>query len=304
MTDGSTARSGTVAFLGLGHMGAPMAANLARAGYSVRAWNRTPRSGLELAGASVAHSVAEAVAGAGVAVTMLADDRAVEAVVFGGDGVLANLQAGGLHIGCSTISPDLAKRLWDRHRGAGQGYVAAPVFGRPDAAAAGKLWILSGGDPADLERADPLFAALGQGVFPLGTAPQAALAKLVGNFLIAATIESFGEALTLAEKGGLDPVAMHQMLTSTLFGSVVTRGYGQRIADTEFEPAGFAMPLGLKDVRLALAAASDLGVSLPLGELARDHLLAAVERGRAEWDWAGFASVIREAAGLPAARQG
>ena len=293
-----------VAVLGLGRMGAPMAANLARAGFAVRAWNRSPRAGLDLAGASVARSIAEAVAGASAVVTMLADDRAVEAVTLGGDGVLAHLPPGGLHLGCSTISPALTSRLSDHHRRAGQGYVSAPVFGRPDAAAAGKLWILAGGDAADLERANPLFAALGQGVFPLGTAPQAALAKLVGNFLIAATIESFGEGLALAEKGGLDPVAIHQMLTSTLFGSIVTRGYGQRIADTEFEPAGFAMPLGLKDVRLALAAASDLGVSLPVGELARDHLLAAVERGRAEWDWAGFASVIREAAGLPAARQG
>ncbi|HXE56735.1 MAG TPA: NAD(P)-dependent oxidoreductase [Gemmatimonadales bacterium] len=293
----------TVAVLGLGRMGLPMARNLVAAGFPVRAWNRSPGRGEGLPGATIAATPREAAAGAEVAITMLADDRAVEQVALGPDGLLSGLAAGAVHLGMSTVSVGLTRRLAEAHAAVGQGYVAAPVFGRPDAAAERRLWIVAGGEEPHLGRCRPVFEALGQGTFAVGGAPQAALAKLIGNFLIAATIESLGEALALGEKGGLDPRELLDLLAGTLFGSPVVRGYGARIAATEFEPAGFALALGLKDVELALEAARELGARLPLAELARDRLRRALERGRDGYDWAGFASVIREDAGLPPRRQ-
>lgn len=290
----------TVGFIGLGSMGRPMAANLVAAGYAVRAWNRSP--GKTPPGAVETTSPREAAAGARIVVTMLADDAAVEAVVQGDDGLLAGLRPGGIHLGMSTISTALSARLAEAHRAAGQAFVAAPVFGRPDAAAKKLLWILPGGDEPGVAACMPLFAALGQGTFPMGGAAQASLAKLAGNFMIAAHIEMLGEGLALAEKGGLDPMKLLLMLSATLFGSPVFKSYGARVAATEFEPAGFALPLGLKDVQLALKAGEELRVPLPLASLTRDHLLAAVAHGRERFDFAGFASVIREAAGLPPTR--
>ncbi len=286
-----------VAFLGLGAMGAPMAANLASAGTALTVWNRTPKPSA-VPGATTASTPAEACRDADVAVTMLADDAAVEQVVLGPDGVVTGLRRGALHVGMSTISVALARRLLEAHAARGQRFVAAPVFGRPDAAAARKLWIVPGGAAQDLATVRPLFEALGQGTFPMPDPPKAALAKLLGNFLILATIESLGETLTLAEKAGLDPAQLLAMLTGTLFGSPVVQRYGQILAATAFEPTGFRMPLGLKDANLALQAGEELRTPLPVASLARERLLTALARGRDEWDWSGFASVIREAAGL------
>ncbi len=287
-----------IAFLGLGAMGIPMARNLAAAGFRVRVWNRSREKAAALAGVETAATPRAAAMNVSFAITMLADDAAVEAVTFGQDGIIRGLSGGAVHIGMSTISVALAERLVEAHRSAGQAYVAAPVFGRPDAAAAKMLWIVCGGQPTDLDRCAPVFQALGQGTFAMGTAPQASLTKLVGNFLIVATIESLAEALVLGEKGGIDPQRLFEMLTATIFGSPVVRNYGARIVATEFEPAGFALPLGLKDVNLALRAAADLGSPLPVAQVVREHLLQALARGRDGYDWAGLASVIREAAGL------
>jgi 3-hydroxyisobutyrate dehydrogenase-like beta-hydroxyacid dehydrogenase len=290
--------STSVAFLGLGSMGLGMARNLVQAGFEVRVWNRTAARTREVAGARSAANPSAACDGADFAVSMLADDAAVQATVLGSDGALAGLRAGAIHIGSSTISVGLCRQLVEAHATARVGFVAAPVFGRPEAAAAKQLWIVPGGSPAEVERCAPLFAALGQGTFPLGSAPHASLAKLLGNFLIASTIEILGESLAAAEKAGLDPSQFLGMITATLFGSPVVRRYGQLVAETTFEPAGFQLALGLKDVNLALQAGGELQVPLPLASLVRERMLTALAQGRERFDWSGFASVIRESAGL------
>ncbi|MGE5231748.1 MAG: NAD(P)-dependent oxidoreductase [Deltaproteobacteria bacterium] len=293
-----------LSFIGLGAMGLPMARNLVQAGFDVRVWNRTPAKTREVPGARPAPTPAAAADGAEFAVSMLADDAAVEAAALGPDGILAGLRRGAIHVGASTISVALCRRLADAHAEKGVGYVAAPVFGRPDAAAAKQLWIVPGGAPGDVERCAAVFAALGQGTFPMGSAPQASLAKLLGNFMIASTIEMLGESLALAEKAGLDPSRLLGMLTGTLFGAPVVKRYGQLVADTAFEPAGFQLALGLKDVNLALGAGEELRVPLPLASLVRERMLTALARGRERFDWSGFASAIREAAGLEPVRGG
>lgn len=285
----------TVAVLGLGRMGRPMAGNLVSSGFAVRTWNR---SGGAVAGAAERASIAEAVGEADVALTMLADDAALEAVTFGEGRLLSGLGRGALHVGMSTISVALAGRLAEAHRAAGQGFVAAPVFGRPEAAAARQLWIVPGGDAADVERLAPVFAALGQGTFPMPGAREAALAKLCGNFMIAANIELIAEALALGEKGGIPPAALLGMLTGTLFGSPVVKRYGAMIAAGEFTPPGFAMALGLKDMRLVLEAAEQGRTPLPVAELLHSRFLTAMATGREGLDWAGIAAVVREEAGL------
>ena len=292
----------SLAVLGVGAMGAPIARNLVTAGFEVAVWNRSPERARAIAGARTAPTPGDACAGADVAISMLADDTAVEGVVFGPDGVLSGLHRGGCHVGMSTISVALARRLASAHGAAGQGYVSAPVFGRPEAAAARQLWIVTGGPETEVTRVAPVLGALGQGTFRLGDAPQATLAKLLGNFMIASTIEMLGEALAAAEKGGIDPTRFVELMTNTLFGAPVVKRYGQLVADTAFEPAGFSLLLGLKDVGLALDAGEELRVPLQLAGLLRERFLTALARGRGHLDWAGIATVIREEAGLPAVR--
>lgn len=294
--------SSSIAFLGLGAMGVGMARNLVAAGFNVRVWNRTASKAREVAGAHPAATPAAACEGAEFAVSMLADDAAVEATMLGPGGGLSRLEPGAIHIGCGTISVALCRRLVETHAPARVGFVAAPVFGRPEAAAAKQLWIVAGGPQADLERCVPIFAALGQGVFPLGSAPHASLTKLLGNFMIASSIEMLGEALAAAEKAGLPPSRFLEIITGTLFGAPIFKRYGQLVADTAFEPAGFHLPLGLKDVRLALEATEEVKSPLPLASLVRERMLTAMALGRERFDWSGFASVIREASGLPPVR--
>ena len=203
-----------------------------------------------------------------------------------------------MHVGTSTISLGLVREVADAHAARGQQFVAAPVLGRPDAAARGELWILTGGDRAVIERTAPVLSCLGQGQIHMGSPGQAMLAKILANFMIAGTIELLAEATTLGEKGGVAPQALVDLLTKTLFDSPVVKGYGGRIAAGEFRPAGFAVPLGLKDVELALQASHDLQAPLPAASLARDHLLGALARGRGDWDWGALATAVREAAGL------
>jgi 3-hydroxyisobutyrate dehydrogenase-like beta-hydroxyacid dehydrogenase len=288
----------TVGFLGLGAMGAPMASNLIGAGFTVRAWNRSAAKVAALTGAVACRSPREAAEGSAFVITMLADDASVEAVTVGADGILAGLAPNATHIGMSTISVAATKKFAEMHVRAGCNFVAAPVFGRPEAARAHMLWIVPGGEARLIERADPLFKAMGQGTFPQATAEQAALAKLAGNFLIGATIEMIGEALALAEKGGLDPEALMGMLGGTLFGSPVFKNYGARIARTEFVPPGFTVALARKDFRLIQEAAADGKVPMPLADLVATRLSDAVRLGRGEYDFAGMATVIRESAGL------
>lgn len=284
-----------VAFLGLGHMGRAMAASLVAHGFEVRTWNR---SGGKLDGAESSPTIEGAVRGADVAITMLSEDRAVRAVTLGEGKLRASLKPGATHVGMSTISVALASELAALHEESGQHYVNAPVFGRPDMAAAGKLFIIPGGQSESVASLDPLFKAMGQGTFPMPSAPHSALAKLCGNFMLASTLEALAETLTLGEKGGIPPATLLQMLTGTLFNIPVVHGYGGMMVRQEFTPAGFALPLGLKDVKLVLAAADGLEVPLPFAEQLRSRFIEAVAQGHQDLDWSGIALVARESAGL------
>jgi 3-hydroxyisobutyrate dehydrogenase-like beta-hydroxyacid dehydrogenase len=288
-----------VGFIGLGRMGAGMAANLLKAGHHVTVYNRTPEKAAALVaqGAKATARVSDACRGEAV-ITMLANDDAVESVAFGKDGIVDNLPAGAIHISSSTISVALSERLALAHAKAGQRFVSAPVFGRPDAAAAGKLFIIAAGEPAAVASAAPLFEAMGQKTFVLSETPKAAnLVKLSGNFLIAAVIESLGEALALVAKGGVDRRQYLEMLTSTLFNAPVYKTYGGLIAGGIFEPAGFAAPLGQKDIRLTLAAAEDLRVPMPLASLLRDRFLTLLAHGGDNLDWAAIGGLAAKDAG-------
>ncbi|MGA9678527.1 MAG: NAD(P)-dependent oxidoreductase [Mycobacterium sp.] len=295
-----------IGFVGLGNMGHGMAANLLKAGHHVTVYNRSPAKAQDLAqqGATIARTVAEACGGA-VVFTMLADDHAVENVTFGDDGIpgiLASLEPGATHVSSSTISVAMSERLAAAHADAGQHYVAAPVFGRPEAAAAAKLFVITAGDPQVLQPLVPLFDAIGQRTFVVSEQPHAAnLVKLSGNFLIASAIESVGEAVALVAKAGVDRQQYVDILTSTLFAAPAYQTYGGLIARQEFEPAGFAATLGLKDIRLVLAAAEVLQVPLPLASLLRDRLLTLVATGGGQLDWSAVSSLADRDAGNAAA---
>jgi 3-hydroxyisobutyrate dehydrogenase-like beta-hydroxyacid dehydrogenase len=289
-----------VGIIGLGHMGAGMASNLLKAGHEVTVYNRTPAKAEALVaqGAKVAASIADACRGDAV-ITMLANDEAVEGVVLGASGVIASLPAGAVHVSSSTISVALSKRLAEAHRKAGQRYAAAPVFGRPNMAAAGQLFIIAAGEPSAIEAAAPLFEAMGQRTFIVSETPEAAnLIKLSGNFLGAAVMESLGEAMALVGKAGIDKRQYLEILTSTLFGAPVYTTYGGLIADGTFEPAGFAAPLGFKDIRLALAAAEDLRVPMPLASLLRDRFLTLLAHGGDKLDWSAIGQLAAKDAGV------
>jgi 3-hydroxyisobutyrate dehydrogenase-like beta-hydroxyacid dehydrogenase len=290
-----------IAFHGLGNMGSHMARNLLRAKHDVTVWNRTPSKAEELRAdnARVAKSVAEATRDAEIAVTMLADDHAVRAAVLQPGGVAEHLAPGGTHVSMSTISVDLSKQMAAEHAKRGQHYVSAPVFGRPEAAAAAKLFVVAAGDAAALERAKPVFEAIGQRTFVIGPKPEMAnVVKLSGNFLISSVIESLGEAIALARKYEIDPHQYVDFLTNTLFAAPVYKTYGGIIADERYQPAGFKMRLGLKDVRLVLAAAEAVDAPMPVASLIRDNLLAALGRGMEDLDWSATAKLAAENAGL------
>ena len=289
-----------VGFIGLGRMGAGMAARLIRSGHAVTVYNRTAEKIRPLIeqGAKGAENVAAACRGDAV-MTMLSDDLALEQVVFGKGGVLETLPAGALHVCSSTVSAALSARLTGAHAAAGQRYVAAPVFGRPEAAAAGDLFVVAAGEPQAVEAAMPLFEAVGQKTFVVSRTPKIAhLVKLSGNFLIASVIESLGEALALVGKAGVDPHPFIEVLTSSLFNVPLYRNYGALLADRRFEPAGFAAPLGYKDIRLVLAAADELRVPLPFAAVLRDRFLALLAQGGEALDWSAIGQLAAADAGL------
>jgi len=291
-----------IGFIGLGNMGSAMAANLLKAGHDVTVYNRSRGKVDELAekGAVPAASVADA-CGGDVVVTMLANDEAVEGVAFGDGGIVASLAPGTTHVSSSTISPALAERLTAAHAEAGQHFIAAPVFGRPEAAAAAKLFVIAAGPPAPMQQVSDVFDAIGQRTFVVSEQPSAAsLVKLSGNFLIMSVIEALGEAMALVGKAGVDKHQYLDILTSTLFAAPVYQTYGGLIASGQFEPAGFAATLGQKDARLVLKAAEDLNVPMPLASLIRDRFLALLARGGADLDWAAIGALSAwEAGGAP-----
>ncbi|HEX8840037.1 MAG TPA: NAD(P)-dependent oxidoreductase [Sphingomicrobium sp.] len=290
-----------IGVIGLGHMGRGMALSLIKAGHDVTVYNRTASrvDALAREGARRADNVADACRGEAV-VTMLADDEAVEAVTFGERGILANLPAGATHISSSTISVDLSGRLAAEHGRRGQRYVAAPVLGRPDRAAEGQLFVVAAGPNDAIADMQPVFEAIGQGTRVMGEQPQQAnLAKLGINFLIATVFESLGEAIALVDRGGVDKHEFLDLLTSTLFGAPIYNTYGPLVAADEPPPVGFAAPLGLKDIRLALAASEKLGVVMPFADVLRDRFNELLASGGEDQDWSAVGRMAFRGTGEP-----
>ena len=286
-------------FVGLGNMGAAIAHNLLKAGHTLRVQNRTRSraESLARAGATVVDSPATA-SSAGMVATMLADDAAVEMVAWGEKGILEGLPRRGVHISHSTISPALSRRLHQAHQEKGQSFLAAPVFGRPEAAQAAKLVVVAAGDPEAIERSRPAFEAIGRKLFVLGPEPwRANTVKLAGNFLIASALESMGEAFAVLRKSGVEPAAFLELL-GTFFQSPVYDNYGKIIAEQRYEPAGFKLRLGLKDVRLMLAAAEEISTPMPVASVIRDHMLGGVAQGLGDADWSSVARIAARQAGL------
>jgi 3-hydroxyisobutyrate dehydrogenase-like beta-hydroxyacid dehydrogenase len=292
----------TVSFIGLGGMGLPMAANLLKAGFGLRVYNRTPDKAKSLVerGATLARSPAEAVAPGGIVVTMVADDAALEGVTLGGEGLLSRL-GNGIHLSMSTIAPRTARRLAALHKERGSHYVGSPVFGKPQVAAEAKLWIVTSGDATARARVRPVQEALGQRNFDFGEDPGAANAiKLAGNFLLGAAIEAMGEAFTLAQKHGVPRQQTYEFFTQTLFNCFVYQAYGQLVASEKYQPVGARPSLIRKDYGLILDAAAEGLVPMPLAALIHQRLTATVAKGRDDQDWASFAREVSEAAGLRA----
>ncbi|MGB2671057.1 MAG: NAD(P)-dependent oxidoreductase [Candidatus Acidiferrum sp.] len=286
--------------IGLGNMGSGIAKNLLRAGHGVTVYNRTREKAeaLRADGAIVAASVAEACRSE-IVFTMVADDAALESLVFADGGILASLSRGAVHVSLSTISVALSDRMTAAHAKAGQGYLAAPVFGRPDAADAGRLAVVVAGAEALVQKCKPLFETMGPKLFVAGQRPSMAnIVKLSGNFLIASVLESLAEALAFARKSGIDAGELMEFLTSTLFNAPVYKVYGNLIVEGKYEPAGFALPLGLKDVRLVLQAAEAANVPMPIASVVRDRFITAMARGNQDKDWSVIGRVAAEDAGL------
>lgn len=291
----------TLGFIGLGNMGEPIAANLLAAGHALRVYNRTPAKAAPLVakGAALAKQPAEVASPGGIVFTMVADDRAIEDLCLSPGSFVEKLGPGGIHVSISTISPAVARRLAEHHAKHKVEYVASPVFGRPEAAAAKKLWVCTSGHAAPKARVRPLLEAIGQGIFDFGEDAGAAnVVKLCGNFMIASAIETISESLALAEKNGIDKNAIADLFGKTLFACPIYQGYGKSIAAEKFEPAGFRLALGFKDVSLALATATESEVPLPIASLLHDRYLAAIAKGRGDMDWTAVALGVSEDAGI------
>ncbi|MFC0383351.1 NAD(P)-dependent oxidoreductase [Chromohalobacter israelensis] len=288
-----------IGFIGLGAMGCGMASQLLEAGHEVTVWNRSTEAveALTRKGAKAAKTPADA-ARHEVLVSMLADDQAAHQVLIESKAVEA-MKKGSVHINMATVSVAFARGMTALHDRLGVAYIAAPVLGRPDVAAAGKLNIIAAGDPAQIERVRPVLDAMGQAVWPLGESPERAnVVKIAANFMLATAIESMAEASTLTRAYGIEASDFLDFVTNTLFASPAYQGYGKMIAEARFEPAGFTMRLGHKDVGLALRAGDERHVALPLGSAVRDRLLDALAHGDGEKDWSGLAEVAARQAHL------
>jgi 3-hydroxyisobutyrate dehydrogenase-like beta-hydroxyacid dehydrogenase len=290
-----------IGFIGLGNMGEPIAANLIAAGHSLKVYNRTASKAepLKAKGATIVATAAEVATPGGIVFTMVADDRALDQVCTAEASFIETLGHGGVHVSLSTIAPATAKHLAEHHRKHGVDYVGSPVFGRPEAAAAKRLWICDSGPVAARERVRPLLAAIGQRTYEFGDDPAAAhVVKLCGNFMIAAALEALAETFALAEKNGVDPAAVSQMMGETLFACPIYQIYGKLIVDGQFEDAKFRLALGLKDMSLVAQTAAASNMPMPLVSLVRDRLLASTAKGRADWDWTALALDVAENSGL------
>jgi len=282
-------------------MGSGMARNLIKAGHTLVVFNRTRSRAQELAqmGVSVAANPGEAAASAEVLITMLADDHALDDAILSPGRALQSLPAGSVHVSMSTISVAMSRRLQAAHRERQQHYVAAPVFGRPEAAEAAKLFIVAAGPTDQIQRCQALLEVMGQKTFVLSEdAPAANLVKLTGNFLISTVIESMAEAVSLVRKSGVDPNKFLDVLTGSLFSAPIYKNYGGMIAANRFEPVGFKLPLGFKDNRLVLAAAEESAVPMPMANLIHDRFVTAIAQGMSEDDWSAIARISFQNAGL------
>ncbi len=277
----------TIAFIGLGNMGLPMAKNLITAGYHLKVYNRSVDKMDELDQLSITccDSPAEAAKDVAVVITMLADDKVLDEITSGENGILKTLTKGSLHISMSTVSPDIARRLADLHLAAGSAYLAAPVFGRPEAAAAKKLWICVSGDGNSKSIARPVLEALGQGVFDFGEdAGNANVVKVIGNFMLFASVEMMAEAFRLAEDHGLDRSEVANFFGSTIFNAPVYQNYGRLVAEKQYEPVKFKASLGYKDLDLAHQLAQQTETPMPVADVTRQKLAEAVEKGLSDRD--------------------
>lgn len=289
-----------IGFIGLGSMGLPMANNLFEAGQDIIVYNRTKSRAKELEekGVAVADSARAVAEQSDILITMLADDNALLSVMYD-DEVLDNLKDGALHISMSTISAELSREFADVHEEENQNFISAPVFGRPDVAAAGKLWIVASGDDESVEKAKPLFDILGRNYTIIGSEPYMAnVVKVSGNFMIASMLEALGESFALIRKSGLDAGQFLDVIDNALFQSAIYRNYGSLMVKESYTPAGFKMKHGLKDVRLAIEAADEAEVPMPLASLMRDHYLSGVAKGWSEYDWAALGKINSDASGL------
>jgi 3-hydroxyisobutyrate dehydrogenase-like beta-hydroxyacid dehydrogenase len=301
---GRTPIEGEIGLVGLGHMGTAMAASLAAGGRRVIAYVRRSEriDGLAACGLEPTTKFTD-LYDCDFVISMAPDDAAVGEIVLGRAdagvaGLASGLKRGAIHVCMSTISTSAASRFAAEHARRGQGYVAAPVFGNPDAARARQLFIVAAGAPADLERCQPLFDSLGQRTFVVGADPSHAnLIKLLGNMMTATTLEMLGEVMAVARKRGLDGKSLLDILTGTMFGGRAHRIYGDKIVSQSYA-AGFAMPLVLKDVRLALAEAERAGAPMPSVDVVRNRLITAIARGHADLDWSALGLIAAEEAGL------
>lgn len=292
-----------IGFVGLGNMGQPMAGNLLKAGYPVRVWNRSTDRAVSLAveGATQVSRPEEVAEPGALLLSSLSNDQVLEEVIGANRELLRRLGPGGIHVSTSTVAPATSRRLAEGHQQYGVTYLAAPVLGRPDAAAAAKLWIFLSGPSQAKERVQSVLRVLGQGVFDLGEDPGAAnVVKLACNFLLASALEAMAEAFALAEKNGIARSRVADLLTQTVFDCPAYRNYSKQIADQRYQPALFKLSLGLKDIGLVLQTAAASKVPMPLASMLHDHLLAAVAKGRGELDWTGLAGEVSEGAGLRA----
>jgi 3-hydroxyisobutyrate dehydrogenase-like beta-hydroxyacid dehydrogenase len=288
-----------VGFIGLGAMGSAMASNLVQAGHTVTVWNRSEAACEPLAslGAKVAKSADRAAQGE-VLHSMLANDQAVREVILD-SGLLDAMDPGTVHVNHATISVALAQQLSEEHAKRGLDYVSAPVFGRPDMAAAAKLNILAAGKASAIDKVRPLLEAMGSKVWPMGDKPERAnVAKIAGNFMLASAIESMAEATALTRAYGVSAADFLEVMTNTLFAAPAYQGYGKLIAEQRFKPAGFALPLGFKDVGLAQAAAESARVPMPFAGVLRDSLLEALAGGDEDLDWSALSLVAARRANL------
>lgn len=292
----------TIGFIGLGNMGIAMAKLLTDAGYHLQVHNRTMEKADELDQSRVTKSQtpAEAAAGVKIVITMLSEDEVVKETVSGKDGILETLPQGSVHISMSTISPETSEELAKLHEAHGSSYIAAPVFGRPDAAAAKKLWVCTSGSQQAKDMVKPVLENLGQGIVDFGEKPGSAnVVKISGNFMILASLEMMAECFTLGEKYGLDRSKIADFFGSTIFNAPIFKNYGKILAAKEYEPVGFKAKLGLKDARLAVKLSQLSETPIPLAMLAHNRLLTAVAKGSGDKDWTeAFGKGVTDDAGL------